>query len=81
MPLNENKLETRIPCDNEADVKNSFGIESTLNKKHSVVVCHFTKWNVAAKFGLVCWISTKSNIADSMTKVLPEFTRNPLFGN
>ena len=49
IPFDEHKPGTRIPCDNEAVVKNSSKVESTLNKKHSAVACHFTGWNVAAK--------------------------------
>ena len=79
IPLDENKPETRILCDNEAVVKNSSRVESTLNKKHSAVAYHFTRWNVAAKVCLVGWIPTQYNIADAMTKLLPEAKRNALF--
>ena len=53
IPLDKNKPETRILCDDEAAVKNSSKIESALNEKHSVVACHFTRWNAAARVCLV----------------------------
>ena len=70
IPLDEHKPETRILCDNEAVVKNSSEVESTLSKKHSAVACHFARWNVAAKVCLVGWIKTHENIADAVTKLL-----------
>ena len=79
VPLDEDQPETKILCDNEAVVKNSSKIESTLNKKHSAVAYHFTLWNVAAKVILVGWIPTGDNIADAMTKRLPEEKRMKLF--
>jgi len=79
IPLDVNKPETRILCDNEAVVKNSSKVESTLHKKHSSVAYHFARWNVAAKVCLIGWIPTGQNIADAMTKVLPEVKRNALF--
>ena len=56
IPVDEHKPKTRIPCDDEAVVKNSSKVESLLNQKHSAVACHFTRWNVAAKVCLVGWI-------------------------
>ena len=79
IPLDVNKPETRILCDNEAVVKNSSKVESTLHKKHSSVAYHFARWNVAAKVCLIGWIPTGQNTADAMTKVLPEVKRNALF--
>ena len=66
-------------CDDEAVAKNSSDVESSLNRKHSAVAHHFTGWNVAAKVCLVGWIETEKNIADVMTKTLPEVKRNELF--
>ena len=79
IPFNEHKPETRIPCDNEAVVKNSSEIESTLNKKHSAMAHHFARQNVAAKVCLVGWIKTQGNIADTVTKLLPEAEHDQLF--
>ena len=53
IPLDENKPETRILCDDQAVVKNSSKVESALHKKHSAVAHHFARWNVAAKVCLV----------------------------
>ena len=79
IPLNEHEPETRIPCSNEAVVKNSSEVESSLNKKHGAVACHFTRWNVAAKVCLVGWIRTQDNVAHAMTKSLPEAERDQPF--
>ena len=81
VPLSKLYPETHIFCDNEAVVKNSSKVESTLNKKHSAVAYHFTWWNVAAQVCKVGWIETKKNLADAMTKRLPEVDRNQLFYN
>ena len=81
IPLNENKSETTILCDDEAVVKNSSKVESTLNEKHSAVACHFTRWNIAAKVCPVGWITTQENAADTMTKLLPEAECDQLFHN
>ena len=72
IPLDKNKPETRILCDDEAVVKNSSNIESTLDEKHSAVACHFTRWNAAAEVCLAGWIPTAQNVADAMTKLLLE---------
>ena len=79
IPFDENKPETRILCDNKAVVENSSRVESTLDKKHSAVAYHFTRWNVAAKVCLVGWIPTQCNVADAMTKLLPETKRDASF--
>ena len=80
VPINKDRPATMILCDNEAVVKNSSKVESTLNKKHSALAYHFARWNVAAKVCTIGWISTQENIADAMTKRLPASTRNKLFG-
>ena len=80
IPLDEHFPETRIMCDNQAVVRNSSEIQSTLNKKHSAIAYHFTRWCVAAKICLVGWIDTNQNLADAFTKILPQTKRNQLFG-
>ena len=70
-----------ILCDNEAVVKNTSKVESTLNKKNLTLAYHFARWNVAAKVCSIAWISTTENIADAMIKRLPEGKRNYLFGS
>ena len=81
IPLSEDHPETCILCDNESLVKNSTRVESTLNKKHSAIAYHFTRWNIAARVCKIAWIATGENIADALTKRLPEATRDYLFGN
>ena len=81
IPLDEQRPQTHIFCDNESLVKNASNVESTLNKKHSSIAYHFTRWNVAAGVCLIGWIATGENLADAMTKRLPELTRDYLFGN
>ena len=39
---------TNVFCDDEGVVKNTTNVDSTLNKKHSSVAYHFTRWCVAA---------------------------------
>ena len=79
IPFDEHKPETRILCDDEAVVKNSSKVESALNEKHSAVAHHFTGWNVAAKVCPVGWIKTHENIADTVTKMIPETKRDQSF--
>ena len=79
VPFDQHKPKTRILCDNPAVVKNSSKVESALDEKHSAVAHHFTRWNVAAKVCLAGWIKTHQNIADAMTKMLPETKRDKLF--
>ena len=81
IPLNKNKPETRILCDNQAVVKISSNVESKLNEKHSAVAHHFARGNVTAKVCLVGWIPTRENIADAVTKSLPEAKHDELFHN
>ena len=71
---------THVFCDNESVVKNSTRVESTLNKKHSSIAYHYCQWNVAASIITVSWIDGKENLADTMTKRLPETTRSYLYG-
>ena len=72
---------TYIFCDNESLVKNSTNVESSLNKKHSSVAYHFARWNVAAGVCKIAWIPTGRNIADALTKRLPERKREELYGD
>ena len=80
VPLDEDHTATYILCDNEGVVNNSSFVHSTLNKKHSDIAYHFTRWNVAAGVVKVAWVSTDRNIADALTKRLPEPKREYLFG-
>ena len=71
---------THIFCDNEAVVKNSTKVESTLNKKHNSIAYHYTRWNVTAGVVNISWLSTIGNLADAFTKRLTQFRREHLFG-
>jgi hypothetical protein len=71
---------TAVLCDNESVVKSTTNVESTLNKKHSSVAYHHSKWSVAAGVITLAHISTHDNIADCFTKRLPLTTRMHLFG-
>ena len=79
IPISEENGETYIYCDNEGVVKNASRVESTLNKKHSAVAYHFTRWNVAAGVVSIGWIPTKYNISDAFTKRLAAQARDFLF--
>ena len=80
IPLDESHPETPIFCDNKSLVRNTSDVKSTLNKKHSSIAYHFTRWKVAAGVIKIAWIPTGENLADA-TKRLPETTRHYLFGN
>ena len=79
VPFDEHKPETGILCDDQVVVENSSKVESTSHKKHSAVACHFTGWSLAAKVCSVGWIETEQNVADAVTKTLPEVKRDRLF--
>ena len=72
---------TNIFCDNESVVKNSTNVDLQLNKKHSSVAYHFTRWCVAAGVIALSWIETAENQSDAFVKRLVEAKRNHLFGN
>ena len=70
-----------VLCDNQGVVNNSSKIESKLNKKHSSVAYHATRWAVAAGIIRVGKIHGDENLADAFTKRLPVIKRDYLFGN
>ena len=72
---------TYVFCDNQSLVTNASNVESSLNKKHSAVAYHFTRWNVAANVITIAWIPTGHNLADAFTKRLTEDGRSRLFGD
>ena len=80
IPIDTQHPATYIYCNNEGVVKNATQVNSTLNKKHSEVAYHFTRWNVTAEVVTLGWIATAYNIADAFTKRLAERTRDFLFG-
>ena len=71
----------RVLCDNQACVKNSSKIESTLNKKHCSLAYHFTRHSVAAGIITIGKIEGEENLADAFTKQLTVRKREYLFGN
>ena len=46
--IKEDGEATHILCDNKSVVTNTSNVESSLNKKHSSIAYHFSRWNVAA---------------------------------
>ena len=72
---------TKVLCDNKACVDSSSKVESTLNKKHSSLAYHATRWAVAAGSVKIGKVDTKDNISDALTKTLTVMQRNYLFGN
>jgi hypothetical protein len=79
IPIVNNGEATKILCDNNSVVTNTSNVESSLNKKHSSIAYHFSRWNVAAGVCQIGWIPTGENLADAMTKRLSVTTRDHLF--
>ena len=72
---------TCIYCDNKSVVSNGIRVESTMDKNHVSITYHFTRFCVAAGIIALSWIDGIENIADALSKRLPENVRNSLFGN
>ena len=70
----------KVLCDNEGVVRNSSEFASKLNKKHSSLAYHKTRWCVAAGIVLIGWVDTNDNLADAFTKRLSADKRDFLFG-
>ena len=66
---------TNVFCDNEAVTKNSIFPESTLKKKHNSIAYHRTREAVAAGTIRVTKEDGKTNLADVLTKPLPQVTK------
>ena len=66
----KNGSPAHIFCDNDSVVNNCSKVESVLNKKHSSIAYHATRWAVAARIVTVGWIATAYNLADAFTKRL-----------
>jgi hypothetical protein len=79
IPIYKDGEATRILCDNKSVVTNTSNVESSLNKKHSSITYHFSRWNVAAGVCQIAWIPTGDNLADAMTKRLSVTQREWLF--
>jgi hypothetical protein len=67
---------TNVYCDNEAVTKNSFFPESTLKKKHNSIAYHHIREAVAAGTIQVTKEDEKTNLADVLTKLLPQATKD-----
>ena len=72
---------TKVLSDKKACVDIFSKVESTLNKKHSSLAYHATRWAVAAGSVKIGKVDTKDNISDALTKTLTVMQRNYLFGN
>ena len=70
IPIHDDGEPTHILCDNNSVVTNNSNVESSLNKKHSSIAYHFSRWNVSSRVYKIAWIPTGKNIADAMTKRL-----------
>ena len=69
---------TNVFCDNEAVTKNTIHPESTLKKKHNAIAYHRAREAVAAGMIRVTKEDGKTNLADVLTKPLPQITREYL---
>ena len=58
IPLSEDQPTIFILCDNEEVCKNTSNVESFLNKKHSTIAYHFSRWNMAAGVCTITLIPT-----------------------
>jgi hypothetical protein len=67
---------TNVYCDNEAVTKNAIYPESTLKKKHNSIAYHRTREAVAAGTIRVTKEDGKTNLADVLTKLLPQTTKD-----
>jgi hypothetical protein len=66
---------TNVYCDNEAVTKNTIYPESTLKKKHNSIAYHRACEAVAAGTVRVTKEDGKTNLADVLTKLLPQATK------
>ena len=66
---------TNVFCDNEAVTKNATIPESTLKKKHNSIAYHRTREAVAAETIRVAKEDGLTNLADVLTKLLPQATK------
>ena len=66
---------TNVFCDNEAVTKNATIPESTLKKKHNSIAYHRAREAVAAETIQVAKEDGSTNLADVLTKLLPQATK------
>ena len=67
---------TNVFCDNEAVAKNAIHPESTSKKKHNAIAYHRTREAVAAGTIKVTKEDGKTNLADVLTKPLPQVMKD-----
>jgi hypothetical protein len=67
---------TNVFCDNEAVTKNAINPESTLKKKHNSIAYHRTREAVVAGTIRVTKEDGTTNLADVLTKLLPQATKD-----
>ena len=67
-----------ILSDNQSVVTNTSDPMSKLNKKHNAIAFHRVREAVAAGWIQVAKVDTKENLADILTKSLPQDGRNHL---
>ena len=73
---------TYVYCDNMSVVHNTSSPESTLKKKSNSIAYHAVREAVAMGEMLIAFIKSNNNVADIMTKVLPNSEkRDELIGN
>ena len=68
-----------IFADNESVVKSSMNPESTLSKKHVSIAYHLAREAFAADIVNIYFVTSRENLADLLTKVLPVSVRKELF--
>ena len=67
---------TNVYCDNEVVTKNAIYPESTLKKKHNSIAYHRVHESVVAGTIRVTKEDGKTNLADVLTKLLPQATKD-----
>ena len=63
---------TSVFCDNKSIFKNSTRPESTLKKKHNAIAYHGTDKAIAAGIIRIAWEDGWFNLADVLTKLMPD---------
>ena len=67
---------TNVYCDNEVVTKNAIHPESTLKKKHNFIAYHRVHESVVAGTIRVTKEDGKTNLANVLTKLLPQVTKD-----
>ena len=67
---------TNVYCDKDAVTKNAIYPESTLKKKHNSIAYHRVRESVVAGTIRVTKEDGKTNLADVLTKLLPQATKD-----